>query len=266
MSCYIYWNKILEIASGLEGYTSKKIEEALLEELLPFLESIEEIAHDESIDFDSAKHILENEKMNNALKVIRKFYFELAIKMETEKAVETIESENPWQTLESFYFFERYEKLVSDKWNLAKFSGDEPLVFIGGGPIPLTLILFNKLYGIKGISIEIREDMVELSKNVLKMLDLDSEIEVVHGAETKIAGKHYENIMIAALAEPKKRVFKNIRDSVNHETKIIYRTYTGMRAILYSPVTKDSISGFKVLDRNLPAGKVNNTSVLIQKL
>jgi hypothetical protein len=108
--------------------------------------------------------------------------------------------------------------------------------------------------------------MVELSKRVLKMLGLDSEIEVIHGNETKISGQDYKNIMVAALAEPKKRVFKNIRDSVNNDTKIVYRTYTGMRAILYSPVTEESISGFKILDRNLPTGKVNNTSVLIQKL
>lgn len=266
MSCYVYWDKILQIAKDLEGYNHQIIMETPLEKLLPYLESIEKIAHDTTIDFDSAKHILENEKMNNALHVIRDFYLELSIKMETEKAIEIIESEDPWKTLESFYFFERYEKLISDEWSLAKFPKDEPLIFIGGGPIPLTLILFNKLFEIKGISIEIRKDMVELSKKVLYKLNLNYEIKVIHADETGITEYNSGNIIVAALAEPKKRVFRNIRDSITSKTKIIYRTYTGMRAILYSPVTEDSILGFKLIKVNLPTGKVNNTSVLIQKL
>ena len=53
------------------GYT---MEEMPLDEIIPLLDSVEEIAHDQEIAFDSAKHILDDEKMNEALKLIRKFY------------------------------------------------------------------------------------------------------------------------------------------------------------------------------------------------
>lgn len=71
--------------------------------------------------------------------------------------------------------------------------------------------------------------------------------------------------MVAALAEPKKRVFRNLRHLVTSETKILYRTYSGMRAILYAPVIEEDLIGFQELGRVLPTGKVNNTSVLIRK-
>lgn len=45
-----------------------------MNEIMEILEDVEIIAHDKTIDFDSAKHILDDEKMNKVLKLIRKFY------------------------------------------------------------------------------------------------------------------------------------------------------------------------------------------------
>jgi hypothetical protein len=40
-----------------------------IDEIIKLLDEIEIIAHDGEIDFDSAKHILDDEKMNKALKL-----------------------------------------------------------------------------------------------------------------------------------------------------------------------------------------------------
>jgi hypothetical protein len=71
--------------------------------------------------------------------------------------------------------------------------------------------------------------------------------------------------MVAALAEPKRRVFRYVRRLVVPETKILYRKYSGMRAILYAPLINEDLAGFQELDKTLPMDKVNNTSVLIRK-
>jgi tRNA A58 N-methylase Trm61 len=147
-----------------------------------------------------------------------------------------------------------------------KFTPEHKVVFIGGGPLPLTLILFNKLYGSRCVSVEIEPEVAELSRQVLKKLGLESEIEVLTGDETSVQDIDYTVIMVAALAEPKERVFTNLWDMVDTITPIIYRTYTGMRAILYSPVTEKATRGFHKEVMILPTGKVNNTSVLIRKI
>ena len=76
----------------------------------------------------------------------------------------------------------------------------------------------------------------------------------------------YDILMVAAFAEPKERVFSNIWDVVSEKTPVLYRTYTGMRAILYSPVTEKDTRGFHKEVMLLPTGNTNNTSVLIRKI
>lgn len=266
MSCYKYWDKIKAIANSLKEYQKYKPEERPIKEIITLLDSVEVIAHDQEIDFDSAKHILDDEQMNEALKLIRKFYVKLGARLETDNAKAILESDDPWKTLESFHFYPRYQGLIKNENQLVKFTPEQKVVFIGGGPLPLTLILFNRLYGSRCVSVEIQPEVAELSRQVLKKLGLESEIEVVVGDETSVKDIDYTVVMVAALAEPKERVFTNLWETVDTITPVIYRTYTGMRAILYSPVTEKATRGFHKEVMILPTGKVNNTSVLIRKI
>ena len=266
MSCYKYWDKIKDIANSLKRYGDYNLQDMPLDEIIPLLDAVEEIAHDQEIDFDSAKHILDDEKMNEALNLIRKFYVKLGARLETENARAILESEDPWNTLESFHFYNRYQGLLKNENQLVKFTSDQKVVFIGGGPLPLTLILLNKIYNARCVSIEILPEVAELSQQVIKKLGLESEIEVICGDETALEGIDYTVVMVAALAEPKERVFSSLWDTVDIFTPVIYRTYTGMRAILYSPVTENATRGFHKEVMILPTGKVNNTSVLIRKV
>jgi precorrin-6B methylase 2 len=126
--------------------------------------------------------------------------------------------------------------------------------------------MFNKVFGCKCIGIEQQESVAELSVKVLKRLGLENDIQIVVGDETAIKDLEYDILMVAALAEPKDRVFANIWEYVNENTPVIYRTYTGMRAILYSPVLDKDTRGFHKEVMMLPSGKTNNTSVLIRKI
>ena len=272
MSCYKYWGKIEEIANSLnaygdiENYGSSNLDNVKLKEILKLLDEVEVIAHDNTIDFDSAKHILDDAKMNEALKIIRNFYVYIGARLETENAMKILKSENPEKTLESFHFYDKYEGLIKNESQLVKFDDNKKIVFIGSGPLPLSLIMFNKVFKSKCVGIEINEEVATLSRKVLKKLKLDKDIEIVVGDEKSISNIDYDIIMVAALAEPKNRVFANIWEMVNEKDPVLYRTYTGMRAILYSPVTEKQTRGFHKEVMILPTGTTNNTSVLIRKI
>lgn len=272
MSCYKYWGKLEEIADKLSTYGDldkngiTELDNVDIDEIVEILDDVEIIAHDKTIDFDSAKHILDDEKMNKALTLIRKFYIYVGARLEKENALKILESDNPKETLDSFHFYDRYIGLIENESQLAKFNKDKTFVFLGSGPLPLTLIMFNMVHGCKCIGIEQQEDVAELSRKVLKRLDLDKEIEIVVGNEKTVADLDYDILMIAAFAEPKDRVFSNIWEYVDEKTPVIYRTYTGMRAILYSPVLDKDTRGFHKEVMVLPRGKTNNTSVLIRKI
>ena len=163
MSCYMYWDKIKTIAGSFKNYGDYEFHEMPLDDIIPLLDSMEEIAHDLTIDFDSAKHMLDDKKMNEALKIIRKFYVVLGTRLETEKAEEILQSDDPWTTMESFHFYDRYKGLIKNENQLVKFTPEHKVVFIGGGPLPLTLILFNQIFESQGVSIEVMPEVVELS-------------------------------------------------------------------------------------------------------
>ena len=272
MSCYKYWGKLEEIANklssygDLDKYGDSALDDINIDEIIEILDDVEIIAHDKTIDFDSAKHILDDEKMNKALKLIRKFYVYVGARLETENALKILQSDNPTETLDSFHFYDRYSGLIENESQLAKFNDEKTFVFLGSGPLPLTLIMFNKVFGCKCIGIEQQEDVAELSKKVLKRLGLDEDIEIVVGNEKTIESLDYDILIVAALAEHKDRVFSSIWEYVYEKTLVLYRTYTGMRAILYSPVLEKDTRGFHKEVMVLPTGKTNNTSVLIRKI
>jgi len=272
MSCWKYWPKIEEIANKLENYGINSLNDLSslndvdLGEITKLLDEIEVIAHDETIDFDSAKHILDDEKMNNALKLIRKFYLYIGARLETSNAMEIIKSDNPKATLDTFHFYERYQGLLTNESKLAHWHDDKTFVFVGSGPLPLTLILFREKFGCKCIGIEIQEEVAELSREVIRKLGLDDGIEILVGDETLLKDIDFDILMVAAFAEPKERVFANVWEIVDEKTPVLVRTYSGMRAILYAPLTDTILRGFHKEIMLLPIGNSNNTSVLLRKV
>lgn len=269
MSCWKYWPKIEEIADKLENYGIDEINDldrVDLDEITSLLDEIEIIAHDETIDFDSAKHILDDEKMNEALNLIRKFYLYLGARLETSNAIEIIESDDPKATLDTFHFYKRYHGLLTNESKLAHWHEDKTFVFVGSGPLPLTLILFRQKFGCKCIGIEIQEDVAELSREVIKKLGLDDGIEILVGDETLLKNIDFDILMVAAFAEPKERVFSNVWEIADEKTPVLVRTYSGMRAILYAPLTDTILRGFHKEVMLLPIGNSNNTSVLLRKV
>lgn len=271
MSCYKYWGKLEEIANklasfgDLDVYGDSALDDVDINEIIEILDEVEIIAHDKTIDFDSAKHILDDEKMNKALKLIRKFYVYVGARLETENALKILESDDPKATLDSFHFYDRYIGLVENESQLVKFNENKTFVFLGSGPLPLTLIIFRMVFGCKCIGIEQSKEVADLSIKVLDKLGLD-DINIIMGNEKTLEDLEYDILMVAALAEPKDRVFSNIWEVVDEKTPVIYRTYTGMRAILYSPVLDKDTRGFHKEVMMLPSGRTNNTSVLIRKL
>ena len=272
MSCYKYWGKIEEIANALESFGDldkngySELDNVDINDIIKLLDEVEIIAHDKQIDFDSAKHILDNERMNKALMLIRKFYLYIGARLESENALEIIESDDPEATLDTFHFYERYEGLLKNESKLAHFHDDKTFVFIGSGPLPLTLILFRQAFGCKCVGIEIQEDVAELSRKVIDKLGLSEGIEIIVGDENKLKEIDYDIVMVAAFAEPKDRVFSNVWETVDMTTPVLVRTYSGMRAILYAPLTDKDIRGFHKEIMLLPIGNTNNTSVLLRKV
>lgn len=111
--------------------------------------------------------------MNNVLQLIRKFYVYIGARLEKENALTILNSDNPREVLNSFHFYNRYIGLIENEMQLAKFDENTTFCFLGSGLLHLTLIMFNLVTGCKCIGVEQDSEVAELSRNVLKQLDLD---------------------------------------------------------------------------------------------
>lgn len=263
---YQHRERILELANSLQDYPAEKITNTPLEELYPFLNAIEEITHAEGMGHEAAAYVFRGEKMKGTLQVIRDFYRQLLVKMETEKAQEILSVSKPWPWLRSYYFYKDYESLIKNEHQMAGFTPYDRLAYIGGGALPLSLILYNQLFGMRGISIEKDPELAKISRKVLKKLDLNFHIQVIQGDETRLAEIEFEGFIVDAQAEPKKRVFNHLHATAPQEAKIVYRSYTGLQALLQSPVSPEDVSCFEKIEECLPTGRVKNTSVVVRKV
>lgn len=267
MSSKNYWTKIREIAIELNKIGKEHYDEISLDKLVPLLDEIELIAHDDTIDYESAKLILSDEGMVSSLETIRDFYIYIGARLERENAYEIIEGgDNAWGVLDTFHFYERYEGLLNNESKLVPFDENTKLVFIGSGPLPVTLIMFNKMFGCKCVGIEIEPSVAKLSRHIIRRLGLEDDIKIVIGDERYVKHLDYDVIMVAAFAIPKSKVFGNLWEIVDTDTPILYRTYTGMRQMLYEPVKDVDLRGFHQEGLMFPTGNVNNTSVLVKKI
>ncbi|MBC2704392.1 nicotianamine synthase family protein [Desulfobacula sp.] len=278
LGCCLNCRQSLEIVKPLILGFSKDIKiysiDALTaldpEELYQKFQIIDDLAH-LNVGDGLAGMILDDPTIRHELPVIRSCYTTFFDIHERHLAKQLLNAKNPWVVFESFPLYPRYKTLIKNQMAKMNFSDDSVLAFIGCGPVPMTLILLSRLYKVRTIGIDIMPDSVSLARRVVACLGLEDYITIIQGDETRLRELEWDSILVAALAEPKIRIFKNLRTIIkkaglrqegNNSIPLIYRTYTGMRAVLYKPVQPDDINGFKIITEIPPTQRVNNTTII----
>ena len=259
---------IMAFAERIKQYDETALRALHPDDLYRLFLLLDDLAHMEAGEH-LAGLILDEPEIKETLPTIRGYYDTFFSIHEVHLAEKLLQTSAPWATLTSFPLYPRYEALVKNQIELNKLKRGSRLAFIGCGPVPSSIILLNHLAGIRSVGLDISRESVALSRQVVRSLGLEKEIEIVHGDETLLEDLDWDAILVAAMAMPKKRIFGNLRrimqEKCKTDAKVFYRTYTGMRAILHAPVTDDDIEGFTIVGRFFPMGRVNNT-VVVAKL
>ncbi len=233
---------------------------------------IDDLAHLNAGD-NLAGLILNDPEIRRELPVIRSCYTNFFSIHEKHLAEELLNTDDPWRVFESFPLFPRYKALVGNQLEAMDIPAGAVLAFIGCGSVPMSLILLAGLHKIRSVGLDIMPESVSLAKRVIACLGLDDYISIVQGDESGLGDLDWDMVLVAALAEPKVRIFKNLRRILkelkrkhpgNRNVPVIFRTYTGMRAVLYKPVQQDDIEGYKIIREIPPAGRVNNTTIIAE--
>ena len=257
---------ILSFAERIKKYTRKMLAALKPDDLYRLYQLLDDLAHMET-GTHLAGLILDEPDIRRELPVIRSYYSTFFSIHEKHLAEELLKSEAPWETLKSFPLYPRYEALVRNQIEAVHTAPGSILAFIGCGFVPMSLILMNRLYGIRSMGLDNSAETVNLSKKVIQCLGLEKEVEIIQGDESRLRDLDWDLVLVAALAEPKARIFQTLRKILKERKEhvpVIFRTYTGMRAVLYEPVQPGDIQGFTIVKEILPTGRVNNTTVFAE--
>ena len=257
---------LLAFHEKIGTYTDERLKELPARELYQLFLVLDDVAH-----LDVGHHlgdlVLTDPEIQGVLPTVRAFYRTFFDLHERHLAAEILAAPDPWEVLEGFPLYGRYQGLVLNQVEAFHASPVRRLAFVGCGPVPLTLILLARFHKIGSVGVDADPEAVTLARECLRRLHMEEHIEIVQGSETALEDQQWDVVLVAALAEPKERIFHNLLVTPPVRSKqalVICRTYTGMRAILHRPVQPGDIEGFNVVRRLHPPGRVNNTLLLLE--
>jgi hypothetical protein len=258
-------DRVLGFYKEIKGYTPESLNSVSPEELYRSYVELDDIVHQE-IDDRLVNTMLTDPDVCIALPVIRSYYARLIGIFEKHLARRLITADDPWSTLESFPLYSRYEVLVRDHGKASELSETNTLIFIGCGSVPISQILYKRFFGLRSIGLDIDSEAVSLARRCIRCLGLERDISIVHGYESRLVELQWDLIVVAALAEPKPRIFQNLYAIMKKrgKTPLSCRTYRGIRELLYYPLQPDDIIGFSIIREIAPRKRVNNTLILLE--
>ena len=240
---------ILHFYSNIKDRDLSNIAESNMAEFYEIFSELDELGHLD-VSEDLCLALLRDPVISSVLPAIYTSYTHFFSLHETQLAINILAYKEPWKMLESFPLYPRFKKMI--KTQVQASPGIEVLAFIGCGPLPVTLLLFSKLYGIRCIGVDQDPEAVDLAKSCIKHFGLEKEISILEGDETILSKIEWDSVLIAGLAEPKQRIFENLHTMIKNRKSsskkpisVCYRNYSGIRQLLYWPVQPEQIKGFR---------------------
>ncbi len=168
-----------------------------------------------------------------------------AAEYELEKfwTAKILASKNPKAALRKFPYHGNYVKLTQLEWlSLLGCTShrDHKVVFVGGGPLPLTAILLAQVYGKHVTIVEKEKEAAVLSAKLCRALGLQKQVSIVNVAAEDFTGyKKFNTFFVAALAGLERRtksaIIAKIQKLAPAHSHILARSSWGSREILYRP-------------------------------
>jgi hypothetical protein len=219
------------------------------------------------VDEESIDLVFKIAEFDFLLTAISNFRFLYNLKLEIEEAKSLLSSRNPWETLRNFTFYPNYLQLARTEYTGSGLKPKNCVLFLGSGPLPLSLIVLCHEYDLSGIGIEQNGKRANLSREVIAHLGLSESIKIIEGNHfTLPLETRCDLYMVAAQAEPKKEIFEHLSKVLPKGSKISYRLYEkGLRKMLDCSSLFEPPEEFEEYLRVQPEPPVNNTIVFLKR-
>jgi len=145
-----------------------------------------------------------------------------------------------YEDLKGFPYFHNYEALAALEVAALRthVSITEPILFVGGGPLPLSAIIFAQQYGLRVHIIDNNPVAVATSQALIQRLGLASSI-TVSNADIRAYAPQEHTIFLAAMVGrticEKQAIYAHLATVTDPAVTIVSRSVTGLGVSLYPP-------------------------------
>lgn len=140
-----------------------------------------------------------------------------------------------------------------------------PIVFVGGGPMPLSPILAQLLSGHEVVCLDMNPAACEASFRLLQKAGLETKIKVVTEDGASFDYSSCRCVFVASLVQNKLEVLQRIAHTAFNPL-VAVRTASGMKRIMYEGVDENELArlGWRIQGRTRPdAGLVINSTIFL---
>lgn len=257
-------NEFLDIYAAIRDASDDDILNGPDQHLRPFFEKLQYLLT-LTIDDQEVEEMLCDHPFNQATQHIARLKKINGLRMEIERAQALIHSPDPWDFLKGFRFYPNYLKLAHMEFMGAELKKGDRVVFLGSGPLPLSLICLCTQHGVQGIGIEQIAEYADLSQNVIHALELGDHIQIMQGNHLSLPLKEAcDLVMVGADAIPKDDIFNHLSKVLPKGAKVSYRIYEkGLRRLMDGHPVTHLPPSLKESARIRPEPPVNNTSIFL---
>ena len=211
--------------------------------------------------------ILREPSLADALRSVHRLRRLYGLRLEIERAEAVLRSPDPWDALRAFPFYPNYELLADAEAGGAGLGAGATVVFLGSGPLPLSLVMLARRHGIRGVGIERDPGLWDLSRRLLERLGLAGQVRVERGDHRMLPlPEPADLVMVAAAATPQGEIFDHLARGLPEGALVSHRVYEhGLRRLLDLRGGFRPPPVFREIRRIPPRPPVNNTVVIFRK-
>lgn len=128
-----------------------------------------------------------------------------------------------------------------------------PIVFVGSGPLPLSIIMIHLLGGVEVVGLERDSAAYETSRSLIERMGLASKVTIKLADGAEFDYRPYGQVFVASLVRNKSSVLDRITRT-SPGAIVAVRTAEGMKQLMYEAVDESELirQGWRILDRTLP--------------
>lgn len=252
--------ELLRIDAALKGVTENQIHRTPDEVHDVHLKGLNRLAA-ASVGEEVVEELMRDPDLQSAIERISRLKRLNGLSLEVQFATSLLAVPDPQDRLLHFVYSPNYVALARMEREGADLQPGDRVVFLGSGPLPLTLVCLWRDHGIEGVGVEQDESRAALSQAVIEKLGLEAHIEI-------ICGNHFDRsmerpcdlIMVGADAMPKTEIFAHLAGILEPGRMVSYRIYEkGLRRLFDEGSRFELPASFRECARVRPEPPVNNT-------